>query len=110
MNIHRDKNHIIELCNKILKLNKGTLDLFSSLEPLLEKYFFTQDLINFCMAMNDEDWISPQNCRQYCSDEFIKQMDDAEKKLLDFYKDDIEIFVKDVLTELEQMDKQDMNR
>lgn len=105
-----DEIKIRKLCKEISFLEKGALDFFWELYPILQKYNFSEKVKNTCnFIRSSEDWIRPQNARQYCSKEFIKEMDEAERELIDYYKDDIKIFVQDVLKELKEMNIKDVS-
>lgn len=101
------EDEIKNLCQDISLFQRGALDSFWKLYPILLEYNFSEKVQNTCnFIRSSEDWISPQDCRQYCSKEFIEKMDKAERKLLDYYKDDINMFVQDVLRELGNMGKE----
>lgn len=93
------KKHMVNLLKGILS---GKEDVIITIREIyfsnLIEIVSNQDLVNFCTLLEDETETIPKGRhRKYCSEKFLKEKDQEEVKILEFYKNDIVEFAQKTL-------------
>jgi hypothetical protein len=98
------KENIVNICKRILlqdiDIIEGMREIYT---PGLKEFIEDKRLWTFCTLFEDETETIPKgNSRKYCSASLLKEKDEEEKVLLDFYKKDVKEFASSTIKLLEK--------
>jgi hypothetical protein len=106
------KQRIIYLCNEIILGNIDIIEAMREIKSLnfrvgpdqrIENFIPDGKLSNFCTLFEDETELIPKGKhKEYCAQEFLKQMEEEERNLIELYKGDLIEFAKKTIQLLQE--------